>query len=241
MMHFFRRSKIHLDCFTSRKGVIETAPVVNGMEAIPEWWRKLPKHSYSQFRFYPEPTMKTCSGVIDYYNNSVAMPLWTELAIKSSNGDFSWQFADKLTEAISHAHSQYEGFLNNSLYSHLKIISPWLFDTKSDVNWLLTDPVYNHVGFSGYVLAQGVVNFHRQPVTNLQFFIDKGIPDTFIVPFGSVFLFTPMSDKKVVVHRHLITEAEFKRRESVTAPITFINKYKNQQKILKCPYKDNTK
>jgi len=60
MMHFFRSSKIHLDCFTARIDVIEKAPVVNAIEVIPDWWRKLPKEAYINNNFYPMPTMKTC-------------------------------------------------------------------------------------------------------------------------------------------------------------------------------------
>ena len=65
MMHFFKRSEVHLDCFTYRTDVIEYAPVVNAIEVIPDWWRELPKSIIDNFS--PAPTMKTCVGMSDYY------------------------------------------------------------------------------------------------------------------------------------------------------------------------------
>ena len=241
-MHFFKRSKIHLDCFTFRRDVIEYAPVVNGIQAIPDWWKKLPKEVQVNGNIFPIATMKTCVGLYDYYNKSIAMPLWSDLCISiRSRNEYSWQFSDKITTALVHSKEQYAGVLQDSNFGHLKLESPWLFNTKSDINWILSDPIYNQKCFTNYVVAQGVLNFSRQSLTNLQLFINTTTPQNFTIPFGSVFLYTPMSDKKVVLHRHLISEEQYKSKVTMSRTTTFISKYKAQQKIIKCPYKDETK
>lgn len=243
MMHFFRRSKIHLDAFTYRRDVIEYAPVVNGINVIPNWWRELPKTSTnSENGFSPMATMKTCVGMYEYYAKSVAMPLWTDLCINvAENRTYEWQFSDFHTKAVIHDAKQYAGFLKGNEFGHIKIESPWLLSTKADIDWLMTDPVYNHKVHRDYLVAQGMLNFSKQTGANVQLFVDTSSPRTYMIPFGSLFLFTPLSDKKVVVHRQLITREEFDSKSALSTPITFINKYKNQRRIPKCPYKDSYK
>lgn len=240
MMHFFRRAKIHLDTFTWRRDVIEYAPIVNGIEAIPKWWRDLPKQvTNANDGFSPSATMKTCVGMYDYYARSIAMPLWSDLCVAvEAGGAYSWQFSDTYTKALVHAKQQYTGFLEADLYGHLKVESPWLFTTKEDITWMLTAPVYNAKAIRDFALAQGVLNFSKQNGTNLQLFVDIATIRSYVIPFGTPFLFTPLSDKKVVVHRHLISKEEHASKGALSTPITFINKYRNQQKARKCPYKD---
>jgi hypothetical protein len=243
MMHFFRRSKIHLDCFTSRRDVIEYAPIVNGIEVIPDWWKTLPKSVINPSNgFSPAPTMKTCVGMYAYYNKSVALRMWTDMCINVyEDFNIGWQFADKQSVAVSHNKEQYEGFPGAKTHKHLKLDSPWYFKTKEDLNWLVTNPIYNRHQLKDYLSCQGFLNFKYQSSTNLQLFVDASTSRTYIIPFGSVFLLTPLTDKKVVIHRHLISKEAFNSINESATSLSFINKYKTQQKITQCPYKDETK
>ena len=242
MMHFFIRPKIHIDAFTCRRDVIEYAPIVNGIEAIPEWWKKLPKAtSHTMGSFFPSATMKTCVGMRDYYHKSIAMPLWSDIYFEVSAGEYRWQFVDEQSDASIHSESQFNGFLNSSEYGHVKIISPWVLSTKSDLNWIQSQPIYNREELKNYSLAQGLLNFKRQHSAHIQLFLNLSSPRQFVIPFKSVFLLTPLSDKKVVVHRHLITKEQFLSKEELSVPPTRINKYSIQNKLPKCPYKDNIK
>lgn len=238
-MHFFIKPQINIDCFTNRRDVIEYAPVVNAIETIPTWWKNLPKERTDGAYFYPTSTMKTCVGMYDYYAKSIAMPLWSDLAVNIiSKDNYGWQFSDGTTESGTHNKQEYVGLLDSQDFGHLKILSPWLFYTKQDVTWVVSEPIYNRKTISDYVLAQGVLNFSKQHATNLQMIMNTEIPNKFIMPFGTPFLFTPLSDKKVVIHRHLISNDDFMSKKETAKPITFGNKYKAQQKITKCPYKD---
>ena len=106
---------------------------------------------------------------------------------------------------------------------------------------MLTDPIYNRAELRNYIVAPGILNFSRQNNTNVQLFIDLTKNHTFIVPLHTPVMYTPLSDKKVVVHRHLISEQEFKQKRQMSSPVTFINFYSAQQKVTKCPYKDSSK
>jgi hypothetical protein len=80
MLFLFPKKKIVLDCFTYSESVLQTAPITNAMKHIPSWWKKLPSAHFEE-TFFPTPTMKGCVGMVDYYANSVALPLWSEIII----------------------------------------------------------------------------------------------------------------------------------------------------------------
>jgi len=240
-MHFFRRPEIHLDAFTCRKDVIEFSPVVNAIEKIPSWWKNLPKSYVRKNSFYPVATMKGCVGLHSYYSKSIAMPLWSDLAINVlENKRYEWQFADNCSTAEVHDEEQYAG-IGLTGYGHLKIRSPWFFKTKKDVDWVSTCPIYNLHNPNDFIFAQGLLNFSKQPGTNLQVFLNLQTPKTFLIPLDTVFMFTPMSESKVVIHRHLVSSDEHKAMWQTAAPNNFIGKYSLLNRIQKCPYKDNTK
>jgi hypothetical protein len=212
------------------------------MEAIPEWWKKLPKAApHTVDDFFPSATMKTCVGMQDYYYKSIAMPLWSDIYFEVSDGAYKWQFADERSNAAIHSESQFNGFLNSSEYGHVKIVSPWLLSTKSDLNWIQTQPIYNREELKNYSLAQGLLNFKRQHSAHIQLFLNLSPSRQFVIPFNSIFLFTPLSDKKIVVHRHLITKEQFSSKEELSMVSTRVNKYHLHNKLTKCPYKDNIK
>lgn len=237
MIHFFKRSKIHLDAFTNSRNAMEFSPVVNGMETIPNWWKKLPKQ-YLFDNFIPMPTMKTCVGVQDFYAKSIAVPLWSDFVVKVHEKSYSWQFSDDNTEAKVHLEEQYDGYLNGSDYGHVKIVSPWLFSTKDDINWMSSDGLYNRTDFRSYTLANGLLNFSKQPRVNLQLFIDTSKNYSFTIPFNFPFLFTPLTEKEVVIHRHLVSNEKFNSISQRSVRIKFINKYRAAQKTQKCPFND---
>lgn len=235
MIHFFTRPKIHIDCFTSRMDVIDKAPIVNAIEVIPNWWKKLPKEGYINNSFYPVPTMKTCVGMYDYYAKSLALPLWSDVCIKVSNGGYEWQFSDKTSIADIHNDYQYTGFVGKD-YGQLKLISPWFFKTKSNIDWLVSAPIYNVHSFRDYVLAQGLLNFSEQYATHLQLLVDLAIDKVFIIPFGTPTLLTPLTDKKIVIHRHLISDLEQQTFSQSSLNSTFVNKHK-KPRLKNCPYR----
>lgn len=241
MMFFFKKPTIHLDAFTTRKDVIEYAPVVNGIEKIPTWWKNLPKSYVAPSSFFPQATMKGCVGLSNYYNKSVAMPMWSDLSVNvSQNEGYQWQFSDGTSTADVHSNKQFEGFNLNG-FSHLKLNSPWFFETKKDIEWMVSCPIYNLENHTDFVFPQGLLNFKRQYVTNIQLLLNTTQSRTFVIPFGTVFLFTPLSDSKVVIHRHLITEEQHKLKTQKSMLNTFINKYQIHNRAQKCPYKDETK
>ncbi len=75
--------------------------------------------------------------------------------------------------------------------------------------------------------------------------LDLKTPKTISIPVGQPLAhFLPMSDKKVTIHRHLVSTEEYARKSDNMRPIAFFGKYKKQmqlkQRFSNCPFKDHT-
>jgi hypothetical protein len=168
--------------------------------------------------------------------------MWSDLSVNVVEEDnYQWQFSDGVSSAYAHPQQEYTGFSGVKGYGHLKLVSPWLFKTKQDLNWVCTCPIYNVHNNSDFIFAQGLLNFKHQLSTNLQLFLNTQKPRTFLIPFSTVFMFTPMSEAKVVVHRHLVSEYDYNRMTHSSILNTFVGKYGLHNRLQKCPYKDETK
>jgi hypothetical protein len=241
-MHFFIKPKIHLDAFTYSKSAIEVNPIEHGNKYLPKWWKELPKQLYLPNDFFPQKTMKTCYGLHQYYDASLCIPLWSELALCIQNGTYSWQFADNSSRAEMHNKAQYTGFVNEKESIHLKLEAPWIFETKKDIRWILSHPIYNTTNFYDYAVCPGVLNFHKSLKPNIQLMINVNQYKTINIEQGTPMAFiTPMSEAKVVIHRHLIDKTKYEVKESIANPVSFINSYANRMKKTICPYKDHSK
>lgn len=241
MLFRFRKKEIVLDCFTSDELVLQTAPVTNAIKHIPDWWRKLPVSYVDANSFFPKTTMKTCTGMVDYYRESVSLPLWSDLIIKvDANKGYQWQFSDEKTKAIVHSDKQYTGFVSD--VGHLKIESPWCFRTSKPMKWIWSQPMYSfNEKVMGLIVLPGLIDFCAISDININMLIPLHNQNTYTLSQGqSMAHITPMDDCKVKVVRHLISEQEFKRIVDLQSRITFINKYRNilkqKQKFSDCPY-----
>lgn len=241
-MFLFKKKDIVLDCFTKNEGIIKTAPIVPAIKNTPEWWRDLPAYTEAPDVNYPVHTMKHCTGVVDYYAKSIALPLWSELQIEIDERNlYNWQFADMETVAHPHhANIQAPGFLSD--YGHIKIISPWLFKTKEEISWVWSHPVYNFPDSNDIVSMPAVVNYKWQRSTNLNVFVNLKQPKKITLkPGQTMALMTPMSDRKVKVVRHLVSKEEFEQLFTGNRVFTFYNTYNSRknlvEKFKECPFK----
>lgn len=240
-MFFFKRSTITLDCFTSREGVITSTPITPAIRHIPDWWKDLPKEFVMPPDVSPLATMRTCSGMVEFYSNAIAIPLWSEMAVEVFDGTYRWQFADRVTEATVHSALQRGSYLPETNYGHIKIHSPWLLSTNESVNWVWTHPTYSFDKPEEFVVLPGVNNFSKQSASNINIMVPLHTNRRFTIPANQDMVhMIPMSDKKVKVKRHLVSEEEFKSRLSRDDITSFINKYKTNQQLRKmysdCPF-----
>ena len=242
MIFFFKKRKIVLDVFTSNHNLIEAMPIERSVRFFPEWWNNLPKSYTTEDGFTPASTMKYCQGFIDYYVNSVTIPLWSDLAINiTNNKNYYWQFSDRHSEAGIHSNKQYTGFLQDSNFGHLKLHSPWLLSCKEDVKWVWTQPIWGFHKPEQIIVPPAVVNFKHQSTCNINLLINLDLDKNIMLKFGQPLVhLTPMTEKKLVIKRHLISESEFQSMTYQQDTVSFTHKYKtlvnSRKRFSDCPY-----
>jgi len=244
-MHFFRPSTVYLDAFTYDASVIEQSPVTFGARNLPTWWKKLPKEANYENTFYPQKTVKTCVGISQFYEKSMTIPMWCDLAIKIENAGFRWQFSDESSVIELHAAEQFSGFIDSNAVKHFKIVVPWLFKSSHDVNWVASHPAYNTSDLFSYYTLPGVLNFKEQYSANIQIMLDVSKDKIINIPFRTpLSLLTPMTEKKVVLRRHLVGYQEYNSLLDKFKAVSFINSHLKRIRSTSennCPYKDHIK
>lgn len=241
MMHFFRTPKIVLDAFTYNVNAVEVAPIEHASNYLPDWWKALPKQRLPPDSFFPNPTMKTCVGMHQYYSKSLALPMWSELLVVVENAHYKWQFSDMESEASIHATEQYEGFIDPKKVGHIKIMTPWMLKTKHAVNWLMSHPVYNTVNTFDYTICPGLLDFSKQHAVHVQALINLAENKYVQIPqLAPIAFLTPLTEKSIDIRRHLVSVEEFNLYDKASTPMSFINKYLNRvRNVKKCPYRDH--
>ena len=245
MLFFFKSKTVHLDCFTYRPEVYEYYPIDYSHKFYPDWWKKLPKNYTSEEFWGRNATMKTCLGFNLFYSNSITIPLWTDMDIKLDKGNsIELRFADQTTTGGTHSSLQSSGMLNENEYSHFKLQSPWRFTCKEEVRWTWTQTLYNFYNVGDIIIPPGIVDYKYQHGTNINMFINllnnkKLMSLDANQPLVNI---TPLSEKKVKLHTHLVDEKEFGKISLKGFSGKFINKYLNGKKInqekeqSKCPF-----
>jgi hypothetical protein len=242
-MNWFRRpGVIHLDCFTSNSEAYTFNKINHTRYFIPEWWKNLSK--YDETQVHPYGSMKSCYGLIDLFRKGVVLPLWTDLVLylgEIGSNEFMWQYADSKSNAEIHTAGQRGTYLPETHFQHLKLESPWLFECKEDLHWM-TQGITWCFDDPSLIIPQGMLNFKYQIGTNFNFFLKrKEEKQKFIMEAGQPLLqFIPMSEKKIVLHHHLVDDREMYVRSGKKRISKFRNSYvvskKTLEKQSKCPF-----
>ena len=182
----------------------------------PQWWKDTPPFSgdgnnSANFESIKAPTIRRCPAINDYFSTGVTVPNWTDIEffIDGPKKHMEWRYANnyETMELVQpHDSSQFPELSNK--YLHAKIISPWIAECDSDINWMLTKPSY----FSEYddqdvLFCDGVVQFKNNFVTNVNLFFP--IKDhTYTVKFtaGEPFQkYIPLTEKQVNIEAEYCT------------------------------------
>lgn len=236
-MIFFKKSKITIDAFTNVTGVYEYFPIQHANKFIPEWWKRIPGSldlPNSVGINVKTPTMKTCSGFIDLYNQGFVLPLWADLVFETKEtGEYAFQFSNPESTMNSHMSKQFGNQLKDKI--HLKIISPWYLKEKSGVKFLLFQPVWNHLtSYPEFNMPPGVVDFKNQVVSNVNMFVPAKDARYEVKNNTPLMHIIPLTDKNVQIKHHLVDDKEYnKLHDRVEYHSTFLGKMSNNKKLKK--------
>lgn len=215
MFSFFHRTpEINLDCFTANSSVYATTPIIKASKAIPEWWRKMPSYQ-PQFRqseevpFYVEDnmTVRDCYAFIELYKKGVIVENWCDISIRTENGKFDYWYSGGNKPDLHSRYQLGESFPN---HHHIKLVSPWTVRETSGVKFLWLGAEWSLDKHEIKVLP-GVINFDivSEINVNIMFPIRN---DIFTLPVGNPLVhLVPLSEKKLKVTNHLVTQQEIDR------------------------------
>lgn len=199
---------IYVDFFTFDPMVYEFFKISEGRNFLPDWWKKIPNKMYCGDNHTPSfqiPTMKKCPGLIELYKQSFILPLWTDIDIVVKRHQCTASVSDRMTKIDSHDKIQRGSYLDDNRYHHLKIISPWVASTKSNINFLVSSCSFsNEVFIDSFFIPNGIRSFEVSSSTNIHGFTRIDHDHNFCIESGTplIHLF-PLTDKKVKVHCHL--------------------------------------
>ena len=258
------RKKISVMAYTAKPTAVDLFPIEKAARSIPDWWKQLPNHD----RYDTEANMKGCAGFLEYYQHGFMIRSWIDIRFSQehtydqgpapdltvsgppwptdisvpSGLKFS-AFAKDQTELHTHSLQQSRGFINESQWWHVKIISPWNIETTESLKWYWGQPTWNLSDqMKDIIVLPGVMDFSYTHAThiNLLVRIDKG---TVVIPAGMPLVhLVPLTDRPVDL-RCEFDPAQDARLRAASVPFAMHKSWKVKQKIMqdqakasRCPF-----
>ena len=215
MFDIFKKSSvIHVDAFTSNKLVYDHAPILPAGKYIPEWWKKLPAKGIDPelgIKGRETSNMKYCAGFVDLYKKGFMIPFWDNAAIHVDRlvwKEYRETPAPGTPPDHDHPRAQYGSAFKD--FHHIKILSPWIFSEKTGAEFAFTPATWSHEEHEWLRILPGVVNYKYQTTTHINCFMPiKKDPYKIIIKMGTPLVhIIPLSEKRVEVKTHLVTESE---------------------------------
>lgn len=233
---FFRKKEVTVDFFTDVAGVYNMAKPTQSAKILPQWFKNMPKSYDAHDEFvgsYKLPTMKSCPGIIDYYKNSVVLPVWSDFILNVTPENYGYLFSNRGFDVDEHSNKQTHNAFDE--YHHAKFISPWKIRCKSDIDFLIVEPFWNSCTntnrFENFHIFSGCVNFKYISHLNINVLIKKTnarVEFSLGEPFVNIF---PLTNKKIKIATHLVDSQEL----DILAPspaFTFFHRYKTTRRLL---------
>lgn len=245
-MHWIKPKKIILDAYTSNGAIYDLAKITRSSREKPDWWNKLPKSSHS-----PElgmaTTMKGCNGFNDLYAKAFTIKTPCDFYIKKDQDGLATSHAVELHLGGEHNLDQMGGNFFGENAFHFKLDAQWVIDSKSSVNFLMTNHSWNTPqSVSNVFVPNGIINYSILAHLNVNMILNP-------VRAGQVFKFDalkpiamliPLTEKNVEIRHHLITTEELNRKKDANPKrlffvnnLTKVKKEKSRQAATKgCPF-----
>jgi len=169
--------------------------------------------------------VKSCVGIINTIRSGLIIPLWCDIAIKTDESGWKFQYADGESVASVHPNSQALGFCTD--YFVFKLHCPWLIKCSEDnINLHYSQPFYHFVSTPTYITPPGIGSPNRKAYsTNIFIFIKKIEAELFLNINTPLIQIIPLTDRKVVYKTEMLSASEYeKQRDNVGYKNVFLSK-----------------
>ena len=208
---------VDLHFYTALGYVHELAGIRTRVEAKPSWFKKQPLKDYrGPENRLPGKVLKACPGIQDYYKKVIQLPLCSDLALQiGPKGDdlYRWEYSDGASKARAFSSDMIKNYKRPEDFQFLILESPWVVRSNANVDFLMCQPMWHMFEFPTISISQGVINFSRRNLCNVQMYVAKTVEtQELLVPHGTPLVeLIPLTDKKIKVHTHLINSLEYEK------------------------------
>lgn len=171
---------------------MSSAPYVNDLTNLPEWFRRIPKGKGS---------VRACVGITDFLGTGFTIPAWTNFSFKPRADMNEWEMrADNMNPGIEYPMLGLFGYEQTGecpmtrqreleKMPYPKLITPWRIQTAPGWSCLMLPILYDQP--SEYTILPAVIHtdFYQimnvvvNPLTGSDFSIKYGTPLVHIIPF----------------------------------------------------------
>jgi hypothetical protein len=251
MFYFFHRSSIiNIDCFTSNQYAYKYAPIIYAYSGKPDWFDTVEKPS-GKSRYVSDDkglrleadnsykTLSSCWSFQQLYRKGLIVENWCDFAMEVKENGLSWFHSNGAQPWIHQQFQTGKGFKD---YHLVKLRTPWAIRTKENVDFMMTGTEWSLEDYSFKVLP-GVLNFTYSTATNIFIAVSKK-PNRFEIPAGQQLAhIVPLTDKKIKLHNHIVSEEELARLEYTAVGFSYgwrhLHKLVNRsaRRQSECPFK----
>ncbi len=244
-MFFFKKPVVHIDAFTNNVGAFKATPIIESYKSMPKWMDQVPrtKHSYStefgSIKNTSRRSVRTCPGFLDLYKRGFIIESWADFRIESNEKDYSYHYTNgpAPTTFVDDVNF-HPGFKDYHLF---KLSSPWLIESD-DIPFVTFGTEWSLENVDARIIP-GSINFNMNSNVNV-FLAFKKQQATITIPIGEPLVqFVPLTEKKVKIHNHLISNEEMQRK-IMPSSISFrgwrktfsLVKRAEERAKIKCPF-----
>lgn len=236
-MFFLKENKVVIDLLISENNshAYDLFAPVEAIKVVPEWFKTCPQHKFDWGSFEPVLTAKGCLGIREHLTNGFVIPLWADINVKTNTDEINWFVSGYESSWIKphDTETQTPNFLNDHFV--LKLINPWVIlnNASHNIKFMYVGAQYHMPVKPTYTVLQGIYN----PLASINLHKFIAFPKaygTHSIKAGSILgQWVPMSDKKIVVKNHLVTEQEISKHVSGTKLFSFSFSGVKRMQILK--------
>lgn len=208
-------------------GIYNKYPVLDIKQASPEWFKKIPqKINVNKSTFNDKTisvdisTLRSCPGFINLYKNGFAIQMWSDIVIEYDKTNDYWHYIYSdgyCPSPTRHDVSLYGGGFKE--YWHIKLDSPWLIQSKENINFVLLEPSWSLLDENKNIrVMPGIINFSKTNQININLLIDKNCNKIFIKAGTILALLIPKNNKKIKIKNNLVSEEDFFSIRHSTSP-----------------------
>ena len=119
-------------------------------------------------------------------------------------------------------------------------MSPWAIESKDEVHWQFSKPVWSFPITNNLFITPGIVDFKTQHSTNINILMPLEARPSYVINAGQpIAQLIPLSDKEIDIRTHLISEEEYAARHNSRFSHSFVKGYMRTNAIKKekkCPF-----